>query len=303
MIQRPPTVSVITIFWNAQRFIEEAIQSVLSQTYGDWEMLLVDDGSSDGSSDLARRYARQYPERIRYLEHGEHQNCGMSASRNLGIRHARGDFIAFLDADDAWFPQALEEQVALLQAHGEAAMIYGPLLWWYSWTGRPEDQARDYIEDLGVPANTLVRPPSLLPLFLLDRAAVPSGILVRREAIDRFGAFEEAFRGEYEDQVFCAKICVNAPVFASDRCCYRYRQHPDSSVSIGLRTGQTDSARMVFLNWLEAYLSDQKIKSPGIWQALRHELWRFRHPRLFDLSRRGQSLIQRMKTWAMPSRH
>ena len=81
---------MIMIFLDERRFIQEAIQSVLSQTYEHWELLLVDDGSRDGSSEIARRIATQYPAKVRYLEHTGHQNLGMSASRNLGVRHAKG---------------------------------------------------------------------------------------------------------------------------------------------------------------------------------------------------------------------
>jgi glycosyltransferase involved in cell wall biosynthesis len=72
---------------------------------------------------------------VRYLEHEGHQNLGMSASRNLGIRHAQGEYLAILDADDVWLLHILEEQVAVLESHPEAAIVYGSLYWWYSWTG------------------------------------------------------------------------------------------------------------------------------------------------------------------------
>src|SRR5262245_29470593 len=108
---RQPLVSVIIIFLNAERFIQEAIESVFAQTYKHWELLLVDDGSTDGSTEIGRQYAAHDPEKVRYLEHEAHENRGMSASRNLGIRDARGKHIAFLDADDVWFSNILAEQV------------------------------------------------------------------------------------------------------------------------------------------------------------------------------------------------
>jgi glycosyltransferase involved in cell wall biosynthesis len=289
-----PLVSVIIIFLNAENFIQEAIDSVFAQTYNQWELLLVDDGSTDESSSIARKVAEQYPGKVRYLEHTGHQNLGMSVARNLGISHSTGDLIAFLDADDAWFPYTLQEQVAILQAQPEADMVYGPLYWWYSWTGLPEDQDRDYIEKLGVPSNSLIEPPGLLPLFLLDKAAVPSGMLVRREAIDRVGWFENAFRGEYEDQVFCAKVCLNLPVFAAGRPWYRYRQHPGSSVSVGLSTGQTRHARLVFLNWLARYVCEQGNNDPSVWRALRHEFWRVKYPRQYRTVNRIKDFAQRV---------
>ena len=120
-----PLVSVIMIFLNAEKFIEEAIESVFTQSYDNWELLLVDDGSNDGSSTIARRYSEKYPEKVRYLEHDGHQNRGKSASRNLGINNSRGEYIALLDADDVFLPQKLEQQVEILESLPEAAMLYG----------------------------------------------------------------------------------------------------------------------------------------------------------------------------------
>jgi glycosyltransferase involved in cell wall biosynthesis len=296
-VSQQPLVSVVIIFWNAERFIQEAIESVLAQTYSAWELLLVDDGSSDGGTTSARRYADRHPERVRCLEHPGHANLGMSASRNLGIRSARGAYVAFLDADDVWFPNALEDQVAILEAHHEAAMLYGPIQWWYSWTGAPEDRGRDHVERLGVAANTVIPPPRLLPLFLRDKAAVPSGILVRREIVESVGGFEDAFRGEYEDQVFCAKICLDAPVFASGTCWYRYRQHDDSCVMRGQRSGDTDAARLRFLNWLAEYLSQRKVQARAVRLALELEFWRFRHPIAYRMVRRADRILDRLKQW------
>ena len=144
-MNRKPLISVVIIFLNAERFIAEAIESVFGQTYKDWELLLVDDGSSDVSSAIARRYTEQHPEKVYYFEHAGHENRGMSASRNLGIRHARGQYIALLDADDVWLPKKLEYQVEILSRYPEAGMVVGPIQWWYSWTGKPDDFARDFV--------------------------------------------------------------------------------------------------------------------------------------------------------------
>ena len=301
MMSSGPLVSVVLIFWNAAPFLREAIESVLAQSYPCRELLLVDDGSSDGSTAIARQYAAEHPGQVRYLQHVGHANLGMSASRNLGIREAQGSYVAFLDADDVWFSSALQDQVAILQAHPEAAMVYGPIQYWYSWSGQPEDRHRDQVERLGVPEDTLIDPPRLLPLFLRDKAAVPSGVLVRREVVQSVGGFEDAFRGEYEDQVFCAKICLAAPVFAAGSCWYRYRQHPESCVIRGQRTGETHTARLRFLNWLAGYLTERKVRDRAVWRALELELWRFRHPRRYLWLRRSENLLDRMQRLLPPS--
>src|SRR4026208_1024460 len=112
-VNKKPVVSVISIFFNEEKFIEDAVKSVFAQTYQEWELLLVDDGSTDKSTEIARRFAEQRPERVRYFEHDGHENRGMSATRNLGIRNAKGDYIAFLDADDMWLPHKLDRQVGI----------------------------------------------------------------------------------------------------------------------------------------------------------------------------------------------
>lgn len=120
-----PLVSVTVIFLDAEAFLADAIESVLAQSYRRWELLLVDDGSSDGSRGIARRYVERDPDHVRYLEHPGRRNLGMSASRNLGIHHSRGDYLAFLDADDVWLPAKLERQVAILEAHPDVPLLFG----------------------------------------------------------------------------------------------------------------------------------------------------------------------------------
>lgn len=171
-----PLVSVIIIFLNAAKFFEEAIESVFAQTDDNWELLLVDDGSTDPSTAIARLYVEREPGKIRHLEHPGHGNHGMSASRNLGIRHAQGKYVAFLDADDVWLPHKLEQQVAIMESQPTAAMIYGATQYWRSWTENPEDLQRDYTPRLGVQPSTLVEPPRLLTLYLRGEAAVPSPV-------------------------------------------------------------------------------------------------------------------------------
>src|SRR5215467_12913811 len=105
----PPRVTAIIIVLNGERFIGEAIASVVAQSFADWELLVVDDGSSDGTIPIVEDVARSDP-RIRLLHHPDRGNHGMSATRNVGIAAAQGEFIGFLDADDVWLPEKLEQQ-------------------------------------------------------------------------------------------------------------------------------------------------------------------------------------------------
>jgi len=277
-----PLVSTILIFLNAAPFIEEAIQSVFAQRYDGWELLLVDDGSTDGSIAIAQRYAAQHPGNVRYLEHENHRNRGMSASRNLGINHAQGTYIAFLDADDVWLPHKLEEQVAILESQPEAAMIYGRTQIWHSWTGKPRDRDRDFFYALGVPADTLIRPPTLFLLLLENKAQTPTtcNMVVRRTVFEEIGGFEESFRGMYEDQAFCTKIFLKAPVFVADAYWARYRQHAESCGAVAGESVAYHAGRLPLLTWMETYLAGEGIDSDSeAWQALQRALWWAHHPR------------------------
>lgn len=297
-----PLISGVMIFLNAEKFIEEAILSVFAQTYDNWELLLVDDGSTDNSTAIAQKYAEKYPEKVRYLEHPNHQNLAKSVSRNLGISKAKGDYIAFLDADDIWLPPKLEKQLAILQSYPEAGMVYGATQMWFSWTGKKEDMTRDRYRKLGVKPDTLIQPPNLVPLFLRAKAETPGtcAVLIKKEVVEAVGGHEESFRSMYEDQAFFAKICLKYPVFIESGCWDKYRQHPDSTCYVAERTGEYHITDITFsyatyLNWLEKYLVQEKLVNTSVWQALQRVLFFVRHPLIYHYYRRIRRIIWNFK--------
>lgn len=271
-------VSVVLIFFNEQRFLPEAVASVFAQTFDSWELLLVDDGSSDESSAMARAYAQAHPDRVRYLEHPDHANRGMSATRNLGITSARGQYLSFLDADDVWLPRKLEQQVALIQTHPRAAMVVGLTQWWYGWTGTVADARLDFVQRLNVPMDQVVEPPALLIAFLLDEFASIADILVTRESVMAVGGYEATFRGMYEDQAFHAKICAAYPIYISHQTWYRYRQHPDSCVAQAAAAGAKLAVRGIYLAWLDRYLTESGSRHAALQQVLNRELLPYKYP-------------------------
>lgn len=109
-------VSIIVPTYNACEYIQQTISSVLFQTYHNWELLIIDDCSSDNTISIVKEFAESDP-RIRYFS--TNQNTGSpSQPRNIGIEQAKGDYIAFLDSDDIWLPNKLEEQLAFMQEYG-----------------------------------------------------------------------------------------------------------------------------------------------------------------------------------------
>lgn len=298
-----PLVSAVIIFLNGEPFIEEAIKSILDQTYSDWELWLVDDGSTDGSTRIAKDYAERYPSKIFYVDHPNHENRGMSASRNLGIAHSRGDYLALLDADDVWLPTKLEKQLELMALHPEVGMVYGPTHYWYGWTQNPADSKLDYIKDMRVKPGQVYNPPSLVKTLLKDGGVIPGNcsLLIKMALTRQVGAFEEKFRSIYEDQVFFVKVCLKAPVYISKDVVAKYRQHPDSACHTAEVTGdyhpeKPNPSHLAFLKWLEAYLQKEQVQDKGLWQILRLEFLKYRNLNLYKIRKYPDKLRKNFKT-------
>jgi glycosyltransferase involved in cell wall biosynthesis len=276
-------VTVITIFLNEERFLAKAVESVLTQTYPHWELLLCDDGSTDASPGIARGYAEKYPGRIRYLRHDGGENRGMSATRNLGLAHAEGKYVAFLDADDLWLPEKLERQLATLQRHPDATMVFGPTMFWHSWTGNLGDGGLDGTARLGrIRTGEIVRGEAMLREIVLDRshAIATCSPLMRREAVRTVGGFEDSFTGLFEDQAFFAKFLLAHDVLVTDECLDLYRQHPDSCCAIATSEMNTLIERQRFyLEWLAGYMEGVEADE-SLRRLVDRELRLHRYPRL-----------------------
>jgi glycosyltransferase involved in cell wall biosynthesis len=292
-------ISVIMPFYNTPvQFFKEAIESVFAQTYPVWELFLIDDGSINESTDLAKSYVRDFPGKVKYLEHENHRNRGPSASRNLGIRSSKGEFIAFLDSDDVWMPRKLEEQLAVMGSHPDAMMSYGKSKYWWSWTGDPEDAERDKIQEHAIQGNMIYDSPKLLELFLRGKAAIPctNSVMVTRDAVGKVGGFEEAPElSIWEDQAFYAKVCLENRVFVAENRWDLYRQHPESSCAVTDKSGQTKAVHLIYLGWLERYLEQRGFRDTEIWGTLKREFWLQNHWKVGRRIKRAERFIGRLK--------
>ena len=157
-------VSVIVPTLNAARYLSDALDSVGAQTYDEWEVVLVDGGSTDGTLEIAERY-----ERVRQIRQG---GTGLTDAWNCGLEAARGDLIAFLDSDDTWEPQKLSKQVPLLEAPGGADCVISKMR---------------FVLEPGFPP-----PPGFRPALLeSDHVGyLPSALLARRSVFARIGVFD-----------------------------------------------------------------------------------------------------------------
>jgi len=280
-LNEKPLVSVIVPFMNEERFLDETIQSVINQTYPHWELLLVDDGSTNRSTDIAKRYVDLYPERIFYYDHANHENKGVCITRNLGVEKAKGELIAFLDADDLFLPNKLRDQVDYFSNYPEIGMVTEASYYWFKWA---DENSNDRIIKVGGENDKVINPPQLMyDLYPLKNgdAPCPCSIMVRKEVIQKVGGFEPDFKNEYqlyEDQAFLVKIYLSEKVYISSKPNNMYRQRPDSVVYKVHGSGDYHKVREYFLNWLKNYLNQNQLTDKKTLSLLNKALLPYRHP-------------------------
>lgn len=251
--------SIVMIFRDGERFIDEAIRSVVDQTSDAWELLLVDDGSVDASPRLARGWADRHP-RIRYVTHPGGVNAGMSASRNLGVATSTGAWIAFLDCDDVLVADAVATRLAAVERWPDVDVVVHPTLWWSSWNGASGDHVMP-LPDVGI--GLVVEPPRLFEAIYGDpgwwKVLTMCGITIRRTWWEAAGGMVDEFRGLFEDQALYTKIARTARVVVDDHVLAQYRQHDDSACAVGVRdrswaTHGTSPSQRAFLAWLDRHV-------------------------------------------------
>ena len=219
-----PLVSVVLAFLDEECFLAGAIDTVRAQHGGRWELLLVDDGSTDGSPAIADDAATADPARVRVLRHPGGGNAGLPASRNLGLAAATAPFVCFLDADDRWEPQKLDRQRALLDEQPAAVMVCGP-----SWRV-PLDSPRP-----AAPVAVSRHAPCLLrrgrfPRLIVRgavRTPAPSDVMYRTSTLRALGGVP-AGPTMHEDQRTYVAVGLAGAVFVSDEPLSTYTTRTDS---------------------------------------------------------------------------
>jgi glycosyltransferase involved in cell wall biosynthesis len=231
----PPTVSVIIPCYNREHFLGGAIESVLRQSYRDFEIVVVDDGSTDGTAEVAARY-----EGVRLVRQ---TNCGVSAARNAGLRESAGEYLVFLDSDDLLLPEALKTGVDLLEAHPEYAFVYG------------------HCEYIGADGSLL--PPPRRPkterdcyaqLLRQNHIQSVAAVMFRRRHVDGFRAGMDGC----EDRDLYLRLAKEHRVHCHGRTVFQYRRH-DSNLSNNT-AGMINSGLAMFKSHLELVRGDERLE-------------------------------------------
>lgn len=210
-------VSIIIPTYNCAKYILEAINSVLNQTYQNLEIIIINDGSTDNTQELVQSYINNFNEKIKYIYQ---ENNGHAVARNVGILNSNGEYIAFLDADDIWLPNRLEEGVKILDNCPDIALVHARTI---------------RVSEEGKPVINLVRNKNFLSgnifenLFLRKAHISSPTVLVRRECFRQLGLFDENLaRFGSEDKELWLRITKNYYVDYLDKVLAYYRVRENS---------------------------------------------------------------------------
>jgi len=261
-----PRVSIVTPVFDKGEFLEETLRSVQEQTCRDWELILVDDGSSDRSRAIAGRHARRDPLRVRLIRHPGGSHRGPFASRLLGARRARSCLIALLDADDVWEPDYLRRHLRFwrrMRPSG-AVLTYGPALYWYPANGAG---ISDYAHAMPARSEAVFRPGELLRNFLSsghDTEPRTSCSLLSREALLAMARFEPAARRApfFEDNFLMWGIATRWPIAVHPHAWVRYRQRWRPGARPAWMYRRLCREEAVFLRRMRAHIARYQPRHP-----------------------------------------
>ncbi len=228
---RTSGISCIVPVFNGEKYLEEALDSILSQTYPPLEIIIADDGSTDGTPGVVARYG----DRVRYLRQ---DNVGPAAARNLGLEAGQGEFVAFLDADDRWHPEKLERQMARFEIRAELGCSVSHVQnFWISELSGEEDKFRDH---------RIAKP---LPGYVCGT------LLARRRVFDEIGPFNaDLGHGDAMDWFLRAREKHVVVELLSDVLLYRRLHHSNRIRALG------SSSREQFLGIVKGVIDRRRQK-------------------------------------------
>jgi glycosyltransferase involved in cell wall biosynthesis len=271
----PLTFSVVIPAYNQAEFLDEAIDSVLAQTYPHFEVIVVNDASPDNTEEVVRQYTDP---RIRYIRHA--QNKGLPATRNTGMRAAAGDCIALLDSDDYFHPEKLAVHAAFLEKHPEVGVSYN---------GRFDLHYSD------TTIRSMMRPPLTVGLrdFLFGYPFTPSDIVIRKSTIEMTGFFDESFRNGGEDMEYPATLALAGCKFASVDRSLNYRRHHSGRYRKNLDARLLDVQRALEKTYVDPRCPDE-IRLLGEVPLTEHYIVLIYHAFIQDRTKDGQGFLERL---------
>ena len=242
LASKPPAISVVIPSYNCAHYVTQAVDSALAQSVPVDEIIVVDNGSSDDTPQVLARYG----DRVRYAFQ---PNRGISNARNRGISMARGELIAFLDADDVWLPEKLEKQLQCLAANPEAGLVHTDILHWDDRTGELQHRPQGRERFVGRCKRE----------FFWHCRVHTSSVLVTRRCLEAVGSFDESIPGGYaEDLDLFQRIARQFALAFVPEPLVHYRQHDHNATLNALRMAESN-----FYVYRRALMAD-----PELWTML-----------------------------------
>ncbi|MEL7035897.1 MAG: glycosyltransferase [Cyanobacteria bacterium J06592_8] len=250
-----PTISVIIPAYNAEKTIEKTIKSVCDQTFSDWELIVINDGSTDNTKDIVSQIK---DDRILLFSF---ENAGLPASRNRGVEKSSGEFVAFVDADDLWTSDKLELQLKALQDNPKAAVAY-------SWTDYIDESDRVIYSGRHISLSGNIYEKLLVRHFLENG----SNFLIRKAAYLEVGGSDESLRAG-EDWDLCIRLSRLYEFVAVSKTHVLYRVSP-LSMSSNTRKQELECLRVLEKAYRQAPQSVQQIKKESLADLYKYLLWK-----------------------------
>lgn len=282
-----PRVSVLLTCYNHLRYLPECLESVLAQTYTDFEVIALDDGSSDGS----REWLKGQPVRCVFNE----KNLGTYGTLNVGLKEAQGEFIAVLNDDDLWAPEKLAKQVALLDSDPKIGLVHTG-----GWFIGEES------EKLADPAPLGFVYPStptgdVLALEILYNHIITSSTLVRRECFESCGPFDPSFFGSGDWQMWLRLSQKYLVGYVDEPLCF-YRVHGLNASHQKDKINEDDARIREWITTWQTQFSERASKEPELYAAFAHNWACLGTERTWAGNPRGGRQAYRQAIKMMPTR-
>lgn len=265
-----PQVDIIIPAYNAARFLPMALDSVIAQTFEDWRILLIDDGSTDNTAEIVSLYETRLGLKLRYIKQ---PNAGLPAARNTAIRNSSAEYLALLDADDVWLPCRLEESLKCFRDFPQVGLAYGFI---------------SRIDADGVVLDTFTKPSKhpaghIAPYIYMRTMNLPCPtVTFRRSCVQDVGLFDESMRAT-EDRDLWVRIALQYEVALVPKVIAHYRISPQAMTTDPNRMleaqlrfvekhygspGCGRRARLVALSWIYRQRAEALVNRKQIWAAL-----------------------------------
>lgn len=212
-MKHKPDISIVIPCFNAEKTVGATLDSILAQSYQDYEVIAVNDGSSDATGDILGEYTDKFTGRLAIVSQ---VNQGQTVAKNVGTAHASGRFVAFIDSDDMWAPEKLSRQIEFLEHNSHVGLCYT--------NGYYIDEQNNRIEEVGVSPDYRGR---CFQKLLMGNNMVASSVMVRTEVLDKVGWFDEELRA-CENWELWTRIAQSYEIDYIDEPLTYYRQHDDN---------------------------------------------------------------------------